>query len=441
MTTANARQVQPEFFIHNGKISYQSVMQYARALGYFLNETERAFYNFIIDCTARFGRESTYLSMEHFRNGFLPDNEKCFAGSMPPPEVSRNTHYKIINRLQALGYIAVDGRKYTILLTTLPVEIVRDADVCKGFAARNRHNSNLRTPEGIYEWAGQLTERLLMALGFRGEAEEPYINNGDAVSPYSLYYKNEPSPSNKLEGDMLNTIRDIFMGKRSAAEILASVQTTVTAGRTKITDKRKKRRTLQDACALFEAEWASGQRDRDSTAPANRIVGKDRALLKNQIIKRSEGTDLDTDAFAYWVAKNWQAIGATYFEKAKRYPERPVVPWLIACFETYIIAYQQREHLDTEGTRSQTELLKRSAATSAVQKAGQDVAAAQQDQINLLEAQLREARELMATRNLDAVENDMVDPEAKAIIAKGRNMQFPDYDDEPAPKPKRRKRK
>ena len=43
MPSACAGQVRLDYFFHKGKVDYQAVIQYSRALGYFLNETERSF--------------------------------------------------------------------------------------------------------------------------------------------------------------------------------------------------------------------------------------------------------------------------------------------------------------------------------------------------------------------------------------------------------------
>lgn len=437
-----------DYFFYKGKVDYQAVIQYSRAIGYFLNETERSFYQFIIDCTARFGRQDSYIANRAFVDG-QPANED-FAGTMPPPEVSRNTFYKILNTLQRLNLITVDGNKYTLRFDTLPIEIAADEQVQKGFASRNRHNEKLRTAKGIIEWAGALSRKLLAAIQSQSLAEpeikpQPSKITDKVVSPYSLYYKIKHSPSNKLEGTLLGTMKDIWMGNRTAAQIMQDVATSVNNGREKITAKRRNRRTLADMTALFEQQWAKGQRDRDSSAPANRIVGRDRALLKTQIIERSRNTDLDTDEFAYFVGHNWQAIGAAYFPKSKKYPERPVMPWLIKCFEIYVVAFQQREHLDTEGTMSRTDLMHKAASTERVKETAAASLEAMERENLLLKSQLKERDQIIKASGAGrAIDNDMLDDKAKAVIAKGSRMQFPDYDDEPAPtKPrvKRRKRK
>ena len=366
---------------------------------------------------------------------------------MPPPEVSRNTFYKTLATLKRLKLIDVDGYKYTLRFDTLPLEVAQDTDVQKGFAARNRHNANLRTPCGIMDWAKTLTRKLLAAIKSQSLAEpeieeKPKEIRDKGVSPYSLYNKIKHSPLDKSKGTLAEYFGDIIMGKRTAAQIMQDVARTVDVGREKITAKRKARRTLADRCALFEQEWARGQRDRDSSTPTTRIVGKDRALLKTQILRNAENTELDTDAFAYWVTNNWQAVGATYFAKAKSYPERPTMPWLVKTFETYLIAWQQREHLDTEGTRSQTELMKRSAGAAIDKERAKAIVDDSQREIAMLKAQLAERDGMIDKLQAgEEIENDMLDEDTRAKL-KYKPIALPDYDDDiPAPKKRKLKRK
>lgn len=161
--------------------------------------------------------------------------------------------------------------------------------------------------------------------------------------------------SNETERNM--QARDLNMGNKAANDVLASVTSLVNQRRDKLTQKRKTRRTVSDMVALFESNWSKGQRDAGASLPA-RIVGKDRALIKSQLLKRVQDGSFDTDAFGYWVAHHWQAIGAQYFSKVKSYPELPNVPWFIKCMETYLTAFAQREFLDEAGTRSHTDIMR-----------------------------------------------------------------------------------
>lgn len=450
MPSASAGQVHPEFFYYNGKIDYQAVIQYSRAFIPFLNETERAFYQFIIDCTARFGRKNTRIAKSEFTTGKAPS--QGFAGTMPPPECSRNTFYKVLNRLQDLKLVEIDmeGNKYTLRFDTLPIEVAADPQVQKGFAARNRHNSELRTAEGILAWAGKLTKLLLDAFTItRVEPEqeekqpEAQENKAKDVSPYSLYYKIQPSPLDKSKGNFRKLFRDIFMGKRDVSEIMQSITAGVQERRDRVTQKRKVRRTLADRAALFETEWLRGQREKNSKRPPARIVGRDRALIKSQILKNAEGTELDTDAFAYWVAHHWQAIGAQYFPNSKRYPEFPVIPWLIKCFEVYITAFEQREFLDEDGTKSDTDYMRRAAQADKIREAGINALAAADRENANLRAQLRERDRLLE----EAVKsggklprNDLLTDEQHAMIERGKKMQFPSYDEDMQRQDKRKRK-
>lgn len=233
------------------------------------------------------------------------------------------------------------------------------------------------------------------------------------------------------------------MGNRSASEILAAVNSKVAERRDRQTTKRKARGTLADRTALFEAAWLRGQREKDSKRPPARIVGKDRALIKSQIIKPAEGTDLDTEQFAAWVGQHWQAIGAQYFTKSKHYPEVPVIPWLIKCFEIYVTAYQQREFLDETGTKSTTDYMARAAKVDEMQHASNKALSDADREIALLKAELKESKALLAeAEKTGTVRNDgWYTEEQERIINKGKRMVFPDFDDEPQPKRKRKIRK
>lgn len=233
------------------------------------------------------------------------------------------------------------------------------------------------------------------------------------------------------------------MGKRSAADVLQGITASVSAGRDKVAAKRKSRRSLADMVALFESNWAKGQRDAGSSMP-NRIVGRDRALIKSQLLKRVQGGNFDTDAFAYWVARHWSAIGAQYFNKVKVYPEHPVMPWFITCMETYILAYEQREYLDEEGSRSHTNLMRKAKAAGTTAEATARIAKERAAKVAELEAELRamdeELTELRKEKYKDGpIYHDAIDEDFAEKLARDRKISLPDYDD-PQPK-KRLKRK
>jgi hypothetical protein len=129
-------------------------------------------------------------------------------------------------------------------------------------------------------------------------------------------------------------------------QLLANVSTVVNAKREKVASKRRGRRTLADMSALFIQSWERGQRESDSTTIPTRIVNKDRALLKSQLLKAFQRTEIDIEDFAYWCANKWDAIGANYFTKSKKYPTTPAFRWLVACLEIYVQAYDNREFMD-----------------------------------------------------------------------------------------------
>lgn len=430
MSSVAARQVLCGPFNSGDLPDYQAAIQHMRIhWRRLLSVTQLEIVEAIMDRTVRFGKRSKRMNTEWFQDGHASNGEN-YAGCAPITPVSRQAFSKAMSALTRIGIVIKTGRTYAIDYSITIMDLATDADVQKRVLAENRRGGILSTLEGMLEWAAAALDKYL----------NPVVNKDEEASTYTFTpTKTQPS-DNKLSETMgsyfLTRVRDYIMGNRTAAQIMADVHTSVAAGREKVQAKRKTRRTLADSCALFETEWANGQRDRDSAMPVSRIVGKDRALLKQHILKRAEGTELDTDAFAYWVANNWQAIGASYFAKAKSYPERPVMPWLVKCFDTYVIAYQQKDTLDTEGTRSQTELLKRAAQTTQVQEAGKNVAEAKDKELAIVKAQLAEANRLLAKKGQSA--NPDLDAESQAIVAKGKRMSFPDYDDVPTPKPKRR---
>jgi len=174
-------------------------------------------------------------------------------------------------------------------------------------------------------------------------------------------------------------------------------------------------------------------------------VGKDRALLKTQLLKRVQDGNFNTDEFAYWVSRNWQAIGAQFFEKAKSYPERPVVPWFIVCMETYITAYEQREFLDEEGSRSHTDLMRKAKGAGIVAENTAKIAEERAAKVAELEAELyamdEELTQLRKEKYKDApIYHDAIDEDFAEKLARDRKISLPDYDD-PQPKKRRIKRK
>lgn len=331
------------YFVRNGKPDYQSAIQYARSIGHFLTPTENGLYCAIIDRTARYADTQAHIPTKHFFDGTAPTAKS--AGVMPIPEMSANTFSRIRQKLIRLGLIAVEGIKYTIKLDVTPLEIAKDAEVQSSICKLHRHNPNLRTADGLIELATRMTETLLTFLGVTCEDEPETVENKGDTS-YSLdVYTYPPSPDKSGSG-IGPIIMDILMGKRSAADILAAAQSSAQGKAQQVREKRQKRRTLADSMKLFQENWMRGQRDAGLEGAPSRIVRKqDIAQIKQSIIVASAGT-LDTDDFAYWVAKYWDQIGAHYFQKSRSYPTNPVVPWLITCLDKYMEAYRNREMLD-----------------------------------------------------------------------------------------------
>jgi hypothetical protein len=202
------------------------------------------------------------------------------------------------------------------------------------------------------------------------------------------------------------------MGK-TADEILASVNKSVDAQRSALDSKRRKRRTLADECYLFEKAWLRGQEGRGKFV--QRIVGRDRRLLKEQIVQPSRGSDLNLEAVAEWCTTHWHAIGAQYFAKAKSYPEYPAFRWFVKCFATYLEAYEQREVLDEAGTRSTAQLVKRAALADKQDDETIETLQAAQREIAALKAELRDVSKQKKRTNRSRPLDDF-DLELQSIV-------------------------
>jgi hypothetical protein len=194
----------------------------------------------------------------------------------------------------------------------------------------------------------------------------PTPPDGNTTSqPMSVFYKEKSTPQHQLtlrlslyrnissfdisQEEISRIKNEVYLmskGKRSAADILADVSASVDGKREALVAKRRTRMTLADRVVLFERSWMRGQRERSSDIPPNRFVNRDKKLLKDQLLKPAEGTKLDIEEFAYWVALNWTSIGAKYFTKTRKYPANPAFGWMIRCLETYTLAYQEREYLE-----------------------------------------------------------------------------------------------
>ena len=221
-----------------------------------------------------------------------------------------------------------------------------------------------------------------------------------------------------------------------ADELKNSIFSGVAARRTALHDKRKARASVPDLCNLFEDGWRSGQHERDSTVLASRLGAKHRKLLKTQIVYPSRELNIDLQDFAHFVTLHWDGIGQTLFKKAKTYPAAPTFAWFVACLETYMRAYTDREIIDfTPGTTGQPGHLLHVSTRHYTANTGYSSPA---EHIADLEAQLREERREKASGNGLPVESDPVYARVKKMAS--RKIVFGKYDEEePAPKPARRK--
>lgn len=223
------------------------------------------------------------------------------------------------------------------------------------------------------------------------------------------------------------------MVKRSADDILSEIHSRVDAGRAKLDSKRRSRMTLADRVALAEKAWQRGQRTRSDFAPPSRILGKWRAVLKRDVLKPMENSTMDFEEFFEWVAENWDAIGAQYFAKSKKYPDNPAFPWLVTCLEAYTNAFQQREYLDLTGTRSKVDLMRQAAGFEQATHQVEAVAGAAQSKIAALEAELKEAnkrlREAKRTGKVKPTTHEKELMEATKGIKYTPVSELPDYDD------------
>jgi hypothetical protein len=148
-------------------------------------------------------------------------------------------------------------------------------------------------------------------------------------------------------------------------------------------------------------------------------------LVKDQILKRS-APDFDTNDFAYWVAKYWNAIGAQYFAKFKVYPEPPAMGWFIKFLETYVLAYEQREFLDDLTKRSETDILRRAKKADAAIDYSAKVAETAAARIEQLESELRERDGLLDQyeKGADRIENPDLSPNMRRILKRSKKIDF-----------------
>ncbi len=486
MSTSTMGQVLCGPFNEKDLPSYQAGLLHIEGQWWdFLSRNQLRLVLCIFNRSIRFGRQWAYIPKRWFFDGHDQNEDGGYAGQNPILPQSDTNYNRLLRELADCGVMQRKGNRYRLNFSINAVDLATREDVQKRLQKEHARGGILKTVEGIIQWATQLTSRYLnpdqrpspapstnktptaLKRSATARAEYPHLHGektraetsltntqtnkrsknttqaepiqdltSDKSDTYTCHYKNYVLFPNKSGNKCLGDLE-----LRTPDEILASVSASVKEKSDKVRAKRKKRRNLSDLAAMFEEQWAKGQRDSGSSVPANRIVHADRGLLKTQLLKRSQGTALDTDAFAYWVAKNWQAIGAQHFPKAKSYPERPAIRWMVKCLETYMVAWEQREHLDEDGTVSKTEMMHKAKRVDQVTDAAKVVASDDAARIAELESLLAERDEMISEFEKDkTVGNDMLSDDELAMLRKGRKLTLPDYDDEPAPrKPRRRK--
>jgi len=458
-----------------------------------------------ISVTAKFNRSACRLSARFLRRGLKRNAATGFSGLAAFIETEQainnalNLLYSTgVFRRDARGRTTIDYSKTAY-------DLVQCEDIRKSVKRRYSHNPYMRTCEGIIEWAAKLTSWLLpqntketyqngsttsvssnkeceSGVGSQNQSlpqsstaqqvsadansvgtmsgtlcnpsttsvcvvgkanssdRSPWIKpNGNQClgypESYSFSYRTTP-----LSGDKSpSSIWDRVMS--NAESIKAAVLASVAAGRNRLQEKRIKRANISDLCTLFEDAWRKGQHERDSSILPSRLVARDRKLLKDQVIYPSRDVDMDVRDFAHWVALHWDAIGATYFEKAKSYPDAPAFRWFVRCLETYTTAYQNRAHLDPNAKRNTPQRVSTVAVQAVIQQADKAVTAAATE-LDDLRRQLAEAHDknqkLRLARGLDADDDPVY---SRAIKAANRKVVIGSYDDEPAPKRVKLKRK
>lgn len=395
---------------------YQAAIQHVNVhWRRFLSMTQLEIVQAIVDRTARFGKQrSRRIPMEWFFDGHDGNPEKGYAGCAPIAPCTPKSFREARAELERLGIIVRDDETYTIDYSVNAMHLATDEGVQKRVLSANKRGGALSTVQGIVEWAAKLVAQWCERYTVRSSKTHVF----------------EDKSSNNAGVYFLHKVRDFFMGRTNKDALLASIMGTVEAGRAKIAEKRKTRRSLSDLCNLFEEGWRSGQKERNPKIMPARLVSRDRALLKTQIIGPARDADIDPQAFANWIALNWDGIGATYFQKAKSYPEHPSFAWLVRCLETYTGAYHARDGIDLSGLANPSQRVSTKAVKDIADQADKAVNIAA-DRVADLQAQLREAREdnerLRAAKALP-IDDDPVYARASKLAA--RKITIGKYDDE-----------
>lgn len=384
-----------------------------------LSATQLEIVQAIVNRTARFGQRVRRIPTEWFYDGHDDNPETGYAGVPPITPVSLKGFYEARNELVRLGILSRDDETYAIDYSVTAIDLAMDEDVQRRVVHTNKRGGILSTVEGLIEWAASIIRY--------------------TVRSYKTHVSEDKS-SECSGGYFMDKVREFFMGKRSAADVLASVQSTVAAARETLATKRRSRATLADMCSLFENAWNKGQRERTRSIPPTRLVPRDRSLLKTQLVMPFRDSDMQIEDFAYWVAKHWDAIGAQYFQKSKAYPEVPAFRWLVTCLETYTLAYQHRDSLDPTGTPNTAQRVSAGVLAASKADAAEALAIAKK-QIADLQAQLKEAgAEAVKVRRAKGLPLDDDPVYARVIQKASRKITIGNYDDDEDAKPRKLRR-
>jgi hypothetical protein len=400
-----------------------------------LQRTAVQMVQFVMNVTARFGRKWARVPFGLFFKGIPSNPEKGFAGVNPMNPVSEKTFYTVRSYLMELGVLRFENGKYAIDYSLTALHLVQHDSVQKRILHENKRGGILSTVDGILEWAAGIVQRLLpkqrkqKAKPVQEAVSEPKcLENKDL--PYTFHIENYNISPDK-SGSMYERTREYFMKK--ASEVMQALHN-VQAKRDALADKRMKRGTLADLCNLFEDGWRSGQKERNPALMPARLVVRDRALLKSQIVGPAREAGIDVRDFAYWTALNWDGLGATFFKKAKSYPLQPAFAWLVRCLESYTGAYHQRDGLDLSGLANPAHRVSAQALAAIADKADKAINSATES-IEDLKAQLREARtenEVLRQSSGLPIDDDPVYARASKLAA--RKITIGSYDDVEPPR-------
>jgi len=454
-----------------------------------LSQTEAEFLKAVIYRTCRMGirYRKRRIPMAWFFDGHLGNEITGYAGCPSMLPVSRKTFHKVRNDLVSYGILRYEGESYAIDYSVTALHLIEHENIQKRTLAANRHGGILSTMEGLDKWARHCVSLLIQqstanrdqdpiaacpapksygsSTSQRKKQETAYASKMDVQCPKNTSTHGEKNCSNVIQissfsrkthrtetGETQSVMlpyrvthntyvissdksSDISCGdgELDNEELKARLMQQVQGKRDAVEKKRRTRGNLSDMCSLFEAAWRKGQHERDSKVLASRLVTRDRALLKSQIVGPARDLGIDMEEFAYWTAVNWDAIGGQYFRKAKSYPAAPSFPWLVRCLETYTRAFAARDDLDPTAQRKDAQRV-----TAQAVAVIQNVAASELDD---LKAQLREARsdntKLREQFGL-SVDDDPV--YARAVKLASKKVTIGRYDDD-EPKPARKKLK